>query len=254
MAATLRAAQVIAKKKVYPIAVDEVPLKFDEERIEQLAGIGGLPNSADRQRFADSVREAARIYARDARKPSEKNLRDEIERLHRAASRQEYKRVADLMRALSPETRRSLDARASRPGFMTAGLKMPTLKALRDPARREQACDVVRRFCTLGGCYIAGRRRRSGKQSATWKPLLYAPKPIKRPLRREAERQFVMHLQLAWLEALGKRPTATVNPSRSDRPFANLVRECLRLVGASHADAVGLINELSRRRKMMARN
>jgi hypothetical protein len=89
--------------------------------------------------------------------------------------------------------------------------------------------------------------RLTGKRSTTWQPKLFAPEPDQHPPKREAERQFVMHLQLAWLEAVGKPPTATVNPSRSDRPFANLVRECLKLVGAN-ADAVALINELQRRR------
>ena len=56
-----------------------------------------------------------------------------------------------------------------------------------------------------------------------------------------------MHLQSAWLEAVGKPPTATVNPSRPDRPFAILVKKCFQLAGA-RADHVGLINELRRRR------
>jgi hypothetical protein len=56
------------------------------------------------------------------------------------------------------------------------------------------------------------------------------------------------HLQSAWLEAVGKPPTATVNLSRSDRPFANLVQECLNLVGAPDADEVRRRQRDERRR------
>ena len=236
-----------SKKTQRTISTDDVPRVFDDPCIDRLARVGELPASADRQRFAESVRDAARIYARDAREPTGNQVREEIEKLHRAALRRQYERVADLTEALSLEACQLLEAREFTPGFSAAGLKMPSSNDLRDPARREHSCDVLRGFCSLGGAYVAGRMRRTGRQSTTWKPLLHAPAPIKHPPKREAERQFVMHLQLAWLEATEKSPTATVNPSQSDRPFANLVRECLRLVGAGHADAVGLINELHQR-------
>jgi hypothetical protein len=241
---------VAIKKRQGVIAADDVTHVFDDACMERLAVIGRLPETADRQRFADSVREAARIYARDARKPSEKTRRDEVESLHRAASRRDFKQVAELLGGLSPQTRRVLQAREATIGFKKAKLKMPSSKTLLRWDRRERACDVVRKFCSMGGNYIECISR-SGKRSTKFKPTLYVPEPIKHPLKREPERQFVMHLQLAWLEAVGTKPTATVNPSRSDRPFANLVRECLRLAGASHADPVGLINDLNRRRRTL---
>ena len=54
------------------------------------------------------------------------------------------------------------------------------------------------------------------------------------------------------LRSLGMRPLARVpsltvrraDDSRDIGPFARLVRECLRLVGASYADPVALINEV----------
>jgi hypothetical protein len=36
-----------------------IPSKFDDTCIEQLAAIAGLPTSVDRQRFGESVRQAA---------------------------------------------------------------------------------------------------------------------------------------------------------------------------------------------------
>jgi hypothetical protein len=54
---------------------------------------------------------------------------------------------------------------------------------------------------------------------------------------------------VAWLEATGERPSLAANPARPG-PFARIARKCLEIVGASHADVVGLINELNRRRKI----
>ena len=243
---------MVARKAQQAFAPEDVPVKFDDACIEKLASIGRLPKGADRQRFAESVREAARIYARNARNQSGNEVRDEVGKLYRAASRREYERAAHLLETLSPQARPLLEARASTPGFKKAKLKMPTAKALRDPSGREQACDVIRRFCSLGGSHVQGRKRRSGKRSITWKPLLWAPQPIDHPPRLEADRHFVMLLQLAWLEAVGKSPTATVNPSRSDRPFVNMVGKSLTLIG-SPADAVGIINELRKRQRTLTR-
>jgi hypothetical protein len=99
-----------------------------------------------------------------------------------------------------------------------------------------------------------GRKRPSGKRSVAWQPSLYAPERISHPPKREAERWFVMHLRLAWLEATRKPPTATVDPGSPDRPLAEMLQGCLELVGAGHADAVGLINDLHKRRLQMGIN
>ena len=153
-----------------------------------------------------------------------------------------------LVANLSPEARVYLEAQLKLPGPRKAKLRFPSVRALRDASRRDKACEMIERLCRISGGYVEGRKRSSGKRSKTWRPLLFAPLPNEHPPKRAAELRFVMHLQLAWLEAVGKPPTATVNPSRPDRPFPNLVRKCLKLVGA-RADAVGLINELQRRRK-----
>jgi hypothetical protein len=210
-----------------------------------------LPEIADRQTLAKGIREAARIYAEDALRPSGNDERNEIESLHRAAARGDHTQVAKLIEALSSETHRKLTAREATPGFENAGLKFPSSQALRDPQQRDEACDVVRRFCSFGGQYIEGRKRPSGKHSTTWSPLLWAPQPISHPSKREAERRFVMHLRTVYLEATGKAAASTVNPSRPG-PFARFVRVCLRLVGAPHADAIALINDLDERRRSLS--
>jgi hypothetical protein len=249
----------VATKLLCPIAEEEVVHEFDDSCIARLAGIGELPANADKQRFAESIRVAARIYARDAREPNDNKLHAEIASLHKAAERHDYERVSKLLAALSPRSRERLNDRAKRLGF-----GLPTSEALHDPELREEACISVARLCCTGGGYVDGRLRRSGKRSRTWRWRLYAPGPRSHFPKRQAERDFVMWVRLAWLEAVGEAPSATVNPGRGKLrpngsrepggPFARMICECLRLVGASHADAVGLLNELARRRRLSRRN
>jgi hypothetical protein len=306
---------VPGKKRQHAITAADALRVFDDACIEELAKIGRLPAGADRHRFADGIREAARIYAQDAHRLDATAVRKEIENLQRAAVRREYERVAELLGALSHQALRKLTGRRMQvpvlpapipsrraPDSETIGkpprhvlrsveeyaeldiveLKLPSAQELLDPARREEACDVVRRFCSIGGLHIKGRMRPTGRRSKTWKSLLCAdlfepgpepllagsayeptyvpvPRPAGRPPKREAERQFVMNLQLAWLEASGKPPPLTANPQRLG-PFARMVRECLKLAGAGYDEAdkhpksadfavADLINEVNKRRR-----
>lgn len=243
------------------ITTDQVPHLFDDACIEQLASIAKLPARADKQRFAKSIRVAAQVYARDAREPNDNELHIEIAILHKAAERHDYEQVANLLAALSTRSREQLNDRGKRPGF---GFGLPTSQALREPELRENACAAVARLCRTGGGHVQGRLRASGKRSRTWRWLLYAPELRRQFPKRQAERDFVMWVRLAWLEAVGEAPSATVNPGRGKLrlngsrepggPFARMVCEALRLVGAPDADAVGLLNELARRRRLSGSN
>jgi hypothetical protein len=229
-----------------PIASEAIPRVFDDACIGELAV--ELPAGADLARFGEGVREAARIYARDARIPTDNELRAEIAKLQRAADRGQHERVATLLEGLSPEARRRLKARGARPSI---GITLPSADALRDPARRDAACTRVDRLCQHGGRYVEGRRRPSGKRSRpVWRPLLHAPEPRRHFPRRDAERDFVVWLGTAWYAATGKKPPRTAD-SRNPGPFARFVGKCLRLVGAAHVDAVELIKGLDRRRRVM---
>jgi hypothetical protein len=227
-----------------PIAAANIQCIFDDACIDKLATIGRLPADADRKRFAEGVREAAGIYAREARAPTDNELHAEIAALYRAAERKRLGQVADLFEKLSPKARELLRKRATR-----LSLELPASEALRDLPRQQKACDAILSVCQYGGGYFEGRRRSSGKRSRRWRPLLVGPQPRRNFSRREAERNFIMWLQLAWLEATGERPSLAANPARLG-PFARMARKCLEIVGASHADVVGLINELNRRRKI----
>jgi hypothetical protein len=221
-----------------PIAAADIQRIFGDARIDTLATIARLPADANRKRFAYGIREAARVYARDARTPTDNELHAEIAALYSAAKRKRVEQVADLFEKLSPKARELLRKRATR-----LSLPLPASEDLRDAARKQKACEAVLSLSQCGGDYIERSRRRSDP----WRPLLVGPKPCQHFPKRDAERDFVMWLQLAWLEATGKPPSLAANPARPG-PFVRMVRKCLALVGAGHADAVGLINELNRRR------
>jgi hypothetical protein len=296
------------KKRQDAIAADALPCVFDDECIARLADIGKFPDSGDRQRLADGIRKAARIYALGMRKLDAIAVQREIEKLHQAATRREYERAAELRETLSPQALRKLKEREVTPGFVAAelklpsaasahdlggeavrkrrhvlrpaeeyteyeaaGLKLPSAQELRDPAKREEACDIVRLFCSVGAELVKGRKRPTGRRSAsTWQTVLYAPVPISRqrlkqmagrkgrkPIkamrrlgRRETELAFLMNLQLAWLGATGKKSSLAANADRLG-PFARMVEQSLKLVGAGRVHVAELINDLNRRRNKL---
>jgi hypothetical protein len=253
------------------IAAEDVAGTFDDACIKRLAQIARLPIDADLMALGDGVRAAVRSFSSEARLPDVYQVRDEIGGLLKLADPPRRKslhweRIAEALESLSPKAREILTRRGKRPSVATS---LPTPGALLDPEQREMARLAIARLCQLGGKYVKGRRRSSGKQSRpTWRPLIVAapeprknlpaPKPHKRPPRRDAERNFVMWLQIAWLETTCAKPSLTARHAelplsgRDIGPFARFARECLRLVGAGHVDVVELINELNRRRRKQA--
>ena len=251
------------------ITADQIPHIFDDTCIENLARIGKLPPHANRQRFADSIREAARIYASEVREPNDNEVRAEIETLHRTAERQRFEEVATLLEKFSlrarsllryeertivklsaakldsPRSRRRISARRR-------SVTLPSPKALRDEKRRDKGCATVVKLCQYGGGWTEGRKRPSGKRSWTWRPYLRAPKPQRHFPKREAELTFVMWIRTAWLEATGAEAPLTADPRRPG-PFARMVKECLRLVRAAQADAIPLLNKLNQIRRELNR-
>lgn len=239
-----------SKKKRHAIAEAEVAQVFDDACIDRLAKISKLPPTADRARFSEGVRDAARIYARDARLPTSGELHDEIEKLYRAARSRQCEEAAELCKQFSPRGIALLQARLRRPGPRAAGLRLPTAEELRDPQRSDDACVMIERLCCVGGRYRKGRKRPSGKRSITWDACLHAPVPVKHPAKRGPELDFIMHLQLTWFEATGAMPSISANAARVG-PFGRMVSECLKLAGANYAHAAKLINELNMRRSKM---
>jgi hypothetical protein len=237
-----------------------------------------LPGTADRQILAEGIREAARVYARDARTPSANELHDEIAGLHRAAEKRQFDQVAKLLEGLSTMVGDWLADRAGHINCISAGkrrrprvsaigrngkvirrkvtapqsIALPSPDDLRDETRREHACETIAMLCRTGGRCADGRRRPTGRRSKSWQWELYAPRKTKHPTKRKAEREFVGALREAWLKSLGKPPSRTADHHQLG-PFARFVKECVRLVGAYHSDdaVAELINEVERRRRTL---
>jgi hypothetical protein len=189
-----------------------------------------------------------------------------VEALERAARARDVGRVAEMLEGMSVGCREEMAKRGKLPEFleMNAGMPatLPSAEELRDSATRDDAVTLVRRLCVSGAGIFKGRWRRrpdgTRYSSPTRRVLPAAPEPHRSVKTRDAERTLVMMLQAAWVHATKEMPplTASHGKPRPDAavkdykgPFARMVQECLKLVGAPHADAVGLINALQKDRK-----
>jgi len=221
-----------------------------------------LPDKTDKHCLAKGIQEAAAIYMREVAEPNPKELYKGIKALYDAAMKQQYEQAALLREQLSVKTRDSLNDRAGR-----IDLILPSPEDLRDLARRDEACATIVKLCRIGGNWVEGRKRPFGKRSAaTFNPLLYAPsgppelaalhhRSPRNFSKRDAERNLVMWLGVAWLEATGIPPSRTAD-RRNLGPFSRLVREVLQLAsGQGHSDSAVAerINELDVRRRKMER-
>jgi hypothetical protein len=187
------------------------------------------------------------------------------------------------MRDLSRQSREFLNKRAAR-----IRLKLPRPSFFLDRARRQSACETVRRLSSEGG----------HKESGEWVPHLYLPRrqpvyelevqrtilrwikaahkrgvktnmrelrrkafksvrgaePERRSPKRQPERNFIMFLQIDYLNATGRLPPVTARKyEHRDRtlrpsPFIEMVQKCLDLLGAEKVDVIEQINELQARR------
>jgi hypothetical protein len=266
------------------VGAEDVTGVFDGACIAKLVKIAKLPLGADLTPFGEGIKDAARVFAEDARISSNNELHDEIERLYEAATRPSYAEAASLCERLSPRTREWLSNQAERISPKTVGagngprvtaigrdgqvltrkstilprITLPTPADIRNEALRERSCEIIARLCSFGvGEIIEGRRRPSGRRTRpSRKPLLRAPEKQRTFAKRDAELNFVILLAIAWLRATGKPPPRTARHKdclRIPGPYARFVGECLRLVGAGYADPVGLINELHNRRRKVER-
>jgi hypothetical protein len=229
-------------------ALEDLPRIFDYKFFQYLVQTKLLPAEIEIPRFTEGVLEAARIYVRDAGEFTNNDVHHEVDRLLRAANRANdarkrkdvsYTSVAVQLERLSDRTRKLLNNRGM----------LPEPETVRNPATQRKACETIGRICRIGACWQEGRRRPGGKRSVTMVSVLHAPALQQQPARRETQRNFVMWLRTAYLEAAGKPPPRTAH---SDRPsaFARVVQTCLHKLGTG-ANAVEMLNELQRRRNEM---
>ncbi len=243
----------------------DVPLAFSDHSIAKLAAETGLPFDAERLPvLAGRIRTRARFYIRDKNDPSDAAVSREITELYWAAYRKQHTKAAKLVQGMSMRTRAFLNKRATK-----VALKIPKPSAFLDPGRRDSACETLRQLCSRGG-----RRDERGR----WVPILHvptrsithalveetkrenairahmglAPVMIPRTPKRQAERDFIMWMQVIYLSA-GRRPPTTARKyeqTTNDRtlhpggPFVRFMQRLLDLLGADKVDATGAINEL----------
>jgi hypothetical protein len=213
-------------------APEDLPRIFDDKFILRLAEQAKLSWAANISRFSTAIRHVARQYVADKAIPSDRAVRDEIKALFSAAIRYRYKETATRISKISERTRALLKTRGDR-----LSLAIPEPEALRDHVSQDEACETIVRLLRVG--------MKGGK------PLLYTPErpewePRQRPPRRKAELDFIMWLEVAYLEATGMPPTHMANPDRPG-PFARMVQACLNKI-APGANAVELLNKLHERR------
>jgi hypothetical protein len=242
----------------HAITIDEVPRVFDDACFRRLARMGKMSSDANLEVFATTLQDGLRRYAQTTRAPSSSSVHQHIAALEKAASRKKYDRVADLLwspLSAAEAARNCLRERLTTPAWRGRGVTLPSAAALQDPNLRTEACELIRRLCTVDAKPHPGRLRPTGKQSrSTIKVQLYGPTPSTCVSKRDAERELVTSVQDAYLRAHDYKPPYAVWTANPDfpNPFAQMTQEVLdlaRVPRAPRADAVGLINGLNNRRR-----
>lgn len=231
------------------ISEDDVDRIFNANCIRKLANISNLPDHADIQKFGARIRDDARIFVRDAQEPTVNDVRDEIEKLEKAAERRLYGEVGHILDDLSRKAHSLLEDPWMR---REPNRCFPSSKDLTDD-QRDKICAQIASACRFGRFPVKGRRRGKAKQSRpTWEPILNAPARSPNFLKRGAERDLVANLGLTWLETTGKEPPRFAFRENLS-PFPRMVQECLRLLSPS-TDAINLIRDLGQQRPKAQRS
>lgn len=230
------------------IAEQKISDIFSDKRVRNIVCLAKLEFSDSAFNvFANEIRSAALNYIRDVKSPTTNEMVKEIKMLEHAARSKQYEIAAELLANLSKISQDFLNERGQRPGWIMVigiqGARLPEPDVLFDPERREMAAKLITKLCRQGGGFSNASLR------------LYAPTPQRNPMHRAAARSFITSLSLAYANATGKLPPLTANSAVDRRgPFANLVQECFRLVGAGGVNAAAQINELQKQRKAAARS
>src|SRR5262249_5297310 len=209
------------------------------------------------------LRLSARLFLEAKSRVGGPQLRESVERLYSLNRRAERggdiaaRRLARALDATPIDVWRGLSPRIPK------ARGIPTAAEVLAPETRQSAVERLRLILSIGGAQILGRKRRGGKRSRSFKPLLRIPARNKtekdrlgRPIgsrgrpRGEAEREFVQNLALSYLKATGRSPPETANYNIVIRgPFSRFVHRCFELVGARTGSVTRLINEFGSKRR-----
>jgi hypothetical protein len=227
-------------KKDRPSARD-VPHIFSNQCIEKLVAETGLPLDPGRlPGFATSIRTRALIYIRDKGTPSDADVAREVAELYWAADRHQHAKATKLVRNMSKRTRDFLKKRATMP---SVALTIPKPSAFLDSARRQAACETLRRICSRGGAWDDNGRwvplllmptrpitrnlvEETKKENTIRTHMGLAPIKIARPPKRQAARDFIMWMQAMYLSAgRGRRlPRASMSRPPTTERYSPVVR------------------------------
>jgi hypothetical protein len=232
------------------IVVRDVDRIFDDVVIKELAKVVRSPANANLSRFAQSIRNDARLFIEAKGCLNYPQLRREIERLYTLNNRamrgdREAQQLARAVDALPADVRDWLARCNPRDHDRT----IPKAAEIVSQATRAGAVQRLRLILSYGvDVEKKGRKRPTGKRSRSIEPLLRVPAKIEpnRP-RSDAEREFVRNLGLTYLDATGKRPPRKVD-FETRGPFSQFVHKCFELVGAPQGYVTKLINELGQAR------
>lgn len=224
-----------SNKRMRSISEGEVGRIFDEHCIRGLADRAGLLGQIDINLFVDEIRANARIYCREVyEQRSDNDLHNEIVAIHDAAENVRLDELRCLIESISSGAKAILDRQ-----LQTAHGSFPI-------HIDEAAAHTIAASCRIGGRYVKGQRRPSGRRSRTWTTIYFAPELTRNPERRGPERHLLDNLGMTWLLVTGKEPPKYARQGK-EGPFARLFQDCLDLCSSSRAkksssDAVSLIN------------
>ena len=231
---------------------------------------------ADLTTFATGVRAAVEIYKRDRDEPNQNYQFKEIENLYKKARRLHEVKVELEKQESYPSTRSTaekiehyrakaeveaiaLSLALSRLSAVTIallndrgrhrpdGLQLPTPDEVKDPERYSDVCERIFSLCSIGRTRRLGRDRGIGKQSMTVEIEYYAPKRTPHPKKREAEMNFIMWVQVAWLEATGILPSLAAS-YENQGPFVRLIDALFHRMGVEGVSTVEIVNQLNSQR------
>jgi len=234
------------------IAISDVERVFNADVVASLARTVKLSTQADIARFGESIRIGVRIFLEAKARLTAPLLRAAIERLYQLNTRAEGggdRAARALARAVDAMPADVWQWLASRNTWDRC--KIPSAKEILSPATRQKAVERFRLILSYGGRVVAGRKRASSRRSRSFKPLLWVPEQTKpgRP-RKEAEREFVQSLALAYVEVAERPPPRTAHYNIDIRgPFPHFVHQCFEFVGAPTGNVTRLLNQYGAARR-----